>query len=926
MTLPSGVVTFLFTDIEGSTRLWERYPEAMEAASSRHDDLMREIIEQNGGQVVKSTGDGFHAVFSSASDAVRAALAGQSSIQNEEWGLPEPVRVRMGLHSGEAQLRDGDYYGSAVNRGSRLMGVGYGGQVLLSDVTAKLIRESLPEGSDLVDLGEYYLRDLTVPERVFQLNGAGLPAEFPELKTAESTRHNLPGSLTSFVGRERESEEVKRLLAATRLLTLIGVGGTGKTRLMLHTAKSQLNQFRHGVWLVELAALTDPELIPGKIASVLSLREIPGRSLQDVLVDYLRYKQTLLLLDNCEHLIGACARLAQVLLNDCPKLTILATSREGLGISGESIYQVPSLSIPSTNGDQKLDELMGYEAMRLFIERAQAASPGFQLTPANGAAIVQICQRLDGIPLAIELAAARVRMLSPEQIAARLKDHFRLLAGGSRTALPRQQTLQALIDWSWDLLNQDEHKLLRRLAVFSGGWKLEAAEVIVHFPEEEQLDVLDELFNLVNKSVVIAEQKPDGEMRYHLLETIRQYARERLIEAGEIIQMRERHAEYYARLAIDARDRMMDESFLDWIMLLDEDYSNIRAALEWNLEHQPFIALKMVEGIRQYFVVRSMIGEGLSWSEQAFQAAHTMLSTEDVKTLNDQQAHIAVVRGWQAMLMNMQGGSQKRMRIAEEALELARQSKEQSTLCECLGISAFVYAFANEIEQAVKYAREGRKIGHQINNMEGLGLSLSVLAMLSMYVEDDPDKERIYIEELRQWHEAFPRQWLAGNAMLTQGQVALRRGQYSEAISYYEESISINEAHGETYFTNVARSDIGHAHRKMGDLDKAKEIYRETILVWQDLGQLGAVANQLECFGFIAVENGQWERAAELLGAAEALREISDTPMLIHEQMEYDKYTDRLKEEVEESQFERDWEAGRQMGMEEAVVYALDEG
>lgn len=923
MTFPSGIVTFLFTDIEGSTHLWESYPEAMNAASLQHDNLVREIIAKNGGQVVKGTGDGFHAVFSSASDAVKAALAGQDSIQKADWGLPEAMGVRMGLHSGEAQLRDGDYYGTAVNRASRLMGAGSGGQVLLSDVTAKLIRESLPVGSELVDLGEYSLRDLAVPERVFQLNGAGLLAEFPGLKTRGSSRNNLPESLTSFVGRESESEEVAKMLGATRLLTLIGVGGTGKTRLMLHTARNQVNQFRHGVWLVELAALTDPEQIPGQVASALNLREVPGRSLQDVLVDYLRRKQTLLLLDNCEHLIGACARLAQVLLNDCPQLTILATSREGLGIGGEAIYQVPSLSIPASNGDLKISELTGYESIRLFVERAQTVSPGFQLTPENGEAIVQVCQRLDGIPLAIELAAVRVRMLSPEQIATRLKDHFQLLTGGSRTALPRQQTLQALIDWSWDLLDDQERTVLRRLAVFSGGWNLEAAEAIVSSPEEAGLDVLEELFNLVNKSVVIVEQTPGGESRYHLLETIRQYSRERLIEANEITQARVRHAEYYSRMVSETREHLIVEGDLEWLDLLDTDYSNIRAALEWNLEHQPFAALKLLQGIQQYFVLRSMIKEGLSWSEQVFRVVLKQLPTLDGEQLNEQRARLAIVRGWQTMLSTMQGGNQKWVLIAEEAVDLARQSQDENALCICLGIAGFVSIYVNELEQAGQYARESRAICTRVSNREGIGFSLRVLAMVAMYVDKDLAEENIYLEELRQWYQTFPQQWLKGSFMLGQGQIALRQGQYSAAISYYEESIDIYEAYGDNYFANMARSDIGHARRNLGELDKAIELYSETILNWQDYGNRGAVANQLECFAFIAIEKEQWDRAAELLGAANTLREAADSPMLIFEQMEYDKYITRLKEQMEDYRFEEAWETGTQMGMEDAVTYAL---
>src|SRR5687767_8746260 len=468
--LPSGTVTFLFTDIEGSTQLWEKHPEAMKEALAKHDSILREAIESNGGQVIKTTGDGMHGVFEKAIDAVHATLTAQRALKEPICELQ--IKVRMGLHAGEAEVRASDYHGQALNRAARIMSAGHGGQILLSSITAELAREHLPADVSLQDLGEHHLRDLVRPEHLFQLLAPDLQIEFPAIKSLNSLPNNLPPQLTTFIGREREMQEARKLLASTRLLTLIGPGGTGKTRLSLQLAADQLSEFKDGVWLVELAPLSDPTFIPSTIASVLELHEVPGIPLMSIIIDYLRAKQLLLILDNCEHLVEASAQIADQLLHACPQLKIIASSREALGIDGETVYRVPSLSMP----DPSSTSLMDYEATRLFIDRAAKAEPRFHLTDHNALSIAQICRRLDGIPLAIELAAARVKLFTPEQIAERLDDRFKLLTGGSRTALPRQQTLRALIDWSYQSLNETEQRALRRLAVFSGGWTFEAAE------------------------------------------------------------------------------------------------------------------------------------------------------------------------------------------------------------------------------------------------------------------------------------------------------------------------------------------------------------------------------------------------------------------------------------------------------------------
>lgn len=485
MERTSGTVTFLFTDVEGSTKLWEEAPEQMRLAVARHDEIASQVIEEGGGRLVKSRceGDSIFAVFPLATDAIATACKLQVAFRKEDWPQKTPLKVRMSLHTGEAQEREEDYFGSAVNRTARLRAIAHGGQIVISLTTEELVRDTLRDGIGLRDLGSHRLKDLQRPEQVFQVLHPELPEDFPSLRSLDSMPNNLPQQVTSFIGREKEIADVLGLFKTTRLLTLTGSGGAGKTRLAMQVAADVLDDYDDGVWLVELAALTDPALVPQAVAQAMGVREEPGRAILATLSDYLKPKQVLVLLDNCEHVLGACAQLCDHLLRQCPNLYFLATSREGLNIAGETTYRVPSLSLPDARV-KPIPEVLGqYEAVRLFIERAQAAQPGFEVNDQNAPALAQLVTRLDGIPLAIELAAARVKALSVDQINQRLDDRFRLLTGGSRTALPRQQTLRALIDWSYDLLTPQEQTLLRRLSVFAGGWTLEAAEAVCSDPD-----------------------------------------------------------------------------------------------------------------------------------------------------------------------------------------------------------------------------------------------------------------------------------------------------------------------------------------------------------------------------------------------------------------------------------------------------------
>jgi predicted ATPase/class 3 adenylate cyclase len=577
--LPSGTVTFLFTDLEGSTRLWEEHRDAMQSALARHDAVLRSAVESHGGYVVKTTGDGLHAVFATAPDATAAAVDAQHQLLGEVWPLPEPLRVRMGLHTGHAEMRDGDYSGPAVNRAARVAGAAHGGQIVMSHATEELARDAMPRECDLVDLGEHRLRDLSRPERVFQVGAEGLPGEFAALRTLDAFPTNLPLQMTSFVGRGRELVEITEAFADARVVTLTGVGGVGKTRLAVQVGAELLLRFGDGVWLCELGPLADRGLVPEVVAAALNVQQRAGMSPAESILAACLNRELVLVLDNCEHLLDDAARLVEAMVRACPGVCVLATSREGLGVSGERILVVRSLGLPTIDGLPG-DPVEAAAAVRLFCDRAVSARDGFVLGADNVDAVAQICGRLDGIPLAIELAAARVRMMTPGEIAGRLDERFRLLTGGARTAVERHQTLRQAVDWSYDLLAPRERELLNRLGVFAGGFTLDAAESVATVDGIETLDVLDSLGQLVDKSLVVADPTPVG-TRYRLLETIRQYALERLDEGGETDAIRRRHATWCAGLVAEASVGMQGRDEAAWWDRLGREIDNLRAALTW---------------------------------------------------------------------------------------------------------------------------------------------------------------------------------------------------------------------------------------------------------------------------------------------------------------------------------------------------------
>ena len=579
--LPSGTVTFLFTDLESSTRLWDEHRDAMHGALARHDELLRAAVAAHGGIVVKPTGDGLHAAFATAHDAVDAAIDAQRALTAESWDETGALRVRMGIHTGEAQHRDGDYYGTALNRAARVMSIANGGQLLVSDATERLLSDA-SAAFDVVDLGEHRLRDLAEASRIFQISAPGLEADFPPLRSLDAFPGNLPLQLTTFVGRDDELNAIVKMMDTSRLVTLTGVGGVGKTRLALQVAAEVLPAFPDGAWVCELAAASDESLMYQAVADAVGARQRDGMSMAESVVEYLRDRELLVVLDNCEHLLADASWLASEILQRAPEVRILATSREGLGVMGEQLVALASLSVPRATDSAATAATS--DALRLFVDRAHARRSDFALDATNVSAVSEICRRLDGIPLAIELAAARVTALSPAEIEALLDERFRLLTGGRRSRVERHQTLRATLEWSYSLLEPIERLVFDRLGVFVGMFDATAARKVIADDDVEPWDVLDCLASLVEKSMVVAELDDDGTTRYRLLETLRAFARERLDDAGETDRWRRRHAEYYAEFCEQAGVALMGPDELVWAQRIGVEIDNIRAVLTWGLD------------------------------------------------------------------------------------------------------------------------------------------------------------------------------------------------------------------------------------------------------------------------------------------------------------------------------------------------------
>ena len=880
--IPSGTVTFLFTDIEGSTKLAQAHPDRWESLREKHHAMLKEAIESKRGHIFQIIGDSFCVAFHTAGDALRAAIDGQRALSrmNDDGGRTNSsfilhnssllLKVRMGIHTGEAEARDGEYRGYlTLSMIQRVMSAGHGGQILVAGASESLLRGQLPAEVSLRDMGERKLKDIPQPARIFQVVAPDLQSDFPALRALDVFPNNIPTQLTSFIGREKEMLEATQMLQQSRLLTLTGSGGTGKTRLSLQAASSLLEQFKDGVWLIELAPISEPALVPNTVANVLRLRVEDSRPLMDVVMDWLRDKEALLILDNCEHLIDACAQFANTVLQNCRGARILATSREALGIAGEVAYRVPSLPTPNEATDIK--HLETFDSVKLFVQRATLTLPTFQLTDANASLVAQICSRLDGIPLALELAAARVRALSVEQIAERLDDRFRLLTGGSRAALPRQQTLRALIDWSYQLLSEEERLLFRRLAVFVGGWTLDAAESVCG---EERivpaggsgLDILELMTRLVDKSLINVEHS-GSESRYRRLETIRQYAREKLFETDEVASLRDAHLAYFAGLAERAEHGLQGRAQKQWLARLEAEHDNLRGALEWSLKSQPETGLRIAVALREFWDTHGHLTEARKWLGIFMDATKELPPTSlRVKALFAR-----------ALFASRQGDAEGWKTHQDEGFALAESLEDARGIAQGLvSQGLFKEYFENDLEAAESFYRRALEYGRKLNEKLLIGQLLGPLAGCSLKRYEYARAEEIYRESLSLFREAENTKEIAG-AYGNLAEVALARRDDESARASAEESLALYRDLDDKHGVATALQTLSIASHNQGDVQQAQMAAEQGVMLFRQLGDRICLGLTLSVWARHVLGGSDAARAEEIVQEAmKVLHEVGE--------------------------------------------------
>ncbi len=850
-SLPAGTVTFLFTDIEGSTRLLQQLGDAYEDALGECRRLIRTAVHERGGQEVDIEGDSVFAAFPSARRALMAAVTAQQRLLRHPWPDGAPVRVRMGLHTGEARIVEAGYVGIDVHRASRIAEVAHGGQILVSDVTCGLVARDLPQEVSLLDLGEHRLKDLAHPHRLFQAVAPDLPADFPALRSLAALPHNLPVQLTAFIGREQEMAEIKRHLGATRLLTLTGTGGCGKTRLALQVASDLVEEYEDGVWLVEMEALSDPFLVPTAVTSVLGLREEPSRPLLSTLTDSLRSKELLLVLDNCEHLIDACARLAESLLRACPHLRCLATSREPLNIAGEVLWRVPSLSLPPRRSPS-MDGLISSEAGRLFMQRARTVVPTFTVTPVDASRAAEICHRLDGIPLAIELVATRVRSLTLEQIAARLDNQFALVSGGTRTALPRHQTLRATLDWSYDLLSRQERLTLRRLAVFVGEFALQAAEAVCAGEGLKESAILDLLAQLVEKSLVLIDERGAG--RYRLLETVRHYAEEKLRVSGETDVLRSRHQAFFLKLAEEAESQLSGFEQTAWMDRLEEEHANFIGAMEWSLLHSPEAGLRIAGAMWEFWEARGYLSEGQTWLDRLLEAAGPSSAPA---------ARAKALKG-AAVIARDQGDSQRAETLLVEAMTLYRSLADAREVASVLNNLGLVHWHKGVHASARTHFEQALALWKEVGYQRGIAASLANLGNLSSEEGDYATARSLYERSLNVLRELGDKR-VTATLINNLGLACLYAGEYDLARSRLEQSLSIRRTLGDKLGIAQSLINLGFALSSVADYPAARSALQESLALSQDLKYQMGVAESLVNLGAISCCEEDYASAHRLL-------------------------------------------------------------
>jgi predicted ATPase/class 3 adenylate cyclase len=910
--VPSETLTFLYTDIQGSTRLWQQHRDVMGGVVARHDRILREIVEAHGGAVFRTMGDAVCAAFHTAPSALRAAVEIQQAILGQRWGEGIALRIRIAIHTGAAETRDGDYTGHTLNRVARLLSAGHGGQILLSDITRGLALDELPRDLTLVDLGEHRLKDLERPERIYQAEVPGLPSSFPPLRTLDTMPNNLPSETTSFVGREAEVEAVVAQLGepGTRLLTLVGPGGTGKTRLALRVSAKLLDQYRDGVFFVPLAAIQDPNLVASAVATTLGIRDSQDGPIDARLTEYLRDKQMLLVLDNFEQVLAAAALLSGLLATSA-ELTILVTSRSVLHLTAEHEYAVPPLATPNPAHFPDTQTLAQYDAVALFTQRVQAMKSDFTLTDLNAPAVAAICHRLDGLPLAIELAAARIRLFSPEALLKRLTDSLGVLTGGPRDLPARQQTLRDTIDWSYSLLARDQQRLFIRLAVFAGGWTLEAAQEICN--PEGDLDVLDAMEALVEQSLVRPER--DVEPRFTMLATIREFASERLRTCADAEELRRRHAEWCARLTHDAPDLGTGIAGLSRLLpVIGTEQDNLRAALNWSLDRGEWVLFaRLVRSLSLFWFGQGEWTEAVAWTDAAL-AVMPPASTPEY-------AAVLFSSGFFHHRRARDEPATQRLKAAAQIWRTLEGRKKE--------LSATLYFLGERLawrghRDAARRMFEEALAESQESDGGNAPMALTSLGILAREA-GDYDLARSYVEEGLKTARSQGNVAYSSIALNSLADLARVEGDYERAGALYQEALRLSESAGVVAPRAGLLHNLAYVAHHQGNDAQARLQLMEALNVYRDRGERRGMA---ECVAGIAVLEAAADpgRAARLLAAALTAAESMGSRLSSSNQREYDEALASIRTRLDQASLEEARQAGQAMTLDDAVALATQGG
>ncbi|MBK8983602.1 MAG: hypothetical protein IPM38_15135 [Ignavibacteria bacterium] len=946
--IPSGKVTFLFTDIQGSTRLAQEDHDGYMISLEKHHEILYDVIDSNNGFVFKIIGDSFCCAFENPKDAVQAAIQSQIRLKTNEWTGPE-IKVRMGLHSGDAEFIKNDYAGYVtLSRSQRIMSIAQGGQIIVSQIVHDALQELNVRNVSFKDFGIRKLKDIIVPEHIYQIVSEGLTEDFPPLQTVEARQNNLPSSVSKFIGRRNEIKEIKELFSKIRMLSLTGAGGTGKTRLAIQLVSEILDEFENGVWLLELSPVTDPELILREISTVLNIKEDPGKDLFETVKEFLKEKTILLLFDNCEHLLEKCSMISSELLSTCPKLKIISTSRISFNIPGESIYRIPPLSMPANIKKETYESLAEYESVKFFHEIAKSINSNFSLTKENIYDVAELCKKLDGIPLAIELAAKRINVLSVDKILNRLDDRFRLLTGGSSTAIPRQKTLKAMIDWSYDLLNENEQILLQRLAIFMGGWSLEAAEEICSDELIDLYEVLDLMTSLYDKSLITFKVVNDIG-RYDILESIKYYALEKLAGRTEDFK---RHLSYY--LDLSSFKKHKETGRLEWLNTMETEIDNLRSNIHWATENVPEDAVRMVINVYDFWLSKGYLQEGFE----------SMFKINSTVPVSDKKLHADLLIRISRLCYEL-GKFEELQKFSNEALELYREINDKEGILKSLNNLALKFYTELDNTSAVKYNEEALALSDEINSKENKADSLYNLSFPVGNLGDFERSIRLKEEALEIARE-LNNERLKAQALLSLSVTHSRRtGDIKKAAVYSEESlltsrkiddrylISVNLVHLaalKLYYENKnfeeaeyllleahkmskdwgynmnlfpIRIHLGVLYTETERFEEAIEIYREYINEIEKPGGEFFLIDLLAGFGRLYFKKNEFGNAIKIFGFIEMLSKDTKYKAINKALILKDEEKNIIKEKIGEEEFNKCRNEGMEMNLEEALDLCL---